>query len=262
MSRPRRARARASASPMRSVSTGACATRLLSRPPAGRGARRPGQGRREHPVAIGSRLRSPRWPGWREIAGSSRPSPATDRRSRRPWAAQLDEVLGGAGLALALLARIAALREEPRQVRLGDEHLARLRALVARDHAAALEHVYEPPGARVADAEPALDHRDRRGLRLHDQADRILQEVVLVRGELALALGLEVVPRLEQRVVEVRLALLRPVPDEARDLLLGHERALDPLQARGPDRPEQHVALAEQRLRPALVEDHPRVHLR
>src|SRR2546430_384254 len=44
-----------------------------------------------------------------------------------------------------------AATEDPRQIRLGDQHLARFRALVAGDDAAALEHVDQPAGAGVAD---------------------------------------------------------------------------------------------------------------
>ena len=43
------------------------------------------------------------------------------------------------------------------------EHLAGLRALVAGDHPAALEHVDQPPGAGVAEAQAALEHRGRGG---------------------------------------------------------------------------------------------------
>ena len=54
-----------------------------------------------------------------------------------------------------------AAAKHPRQLRVPDQHLARLRALVAGDDAAALEHVDEAAGARVAHPQPALDHRDR-----------------------------------------------------------------------------------------------------
>ena len=48
-------------------------------------------------------------------------------------------------------------RQDPRQVHLRDEHLARLGALVARDDPAPLEHVDQAAGARVADAQTALE---------------------------------------------------------------------------------------------------------
>src|SRR6516165_4749250 len=63
----------------------------------------------------------------------------------------------------------------------GDEHPARLRSLVARDDPAPLEHVDQPPGARVADPESPLEERDRSGLRLHDDVDRLVEERILVR---------------------------------------------------------------------------------
>jgi hypothetical protein len=50
--------------------------------------------------------------------------------------------------------------------------------------------------------------------------------------------------------------------DEAGDLLLGHERALQALKPRGAHRAEEHVTLAQQRLGSPLVEDHPRIDLR
>ena len=52
--------------------------------------------------------------------------------------------------------------------------------------AAALEHVDQAPGARVADAQAALDHRDRGGLRLDDEPGGLLEQVVLVGIEVAL----------------------------------------------------------------------------
>ena len=54
---------------------------------------------------------------------------------------------------------------------------------------------------------------------------------------------------------------LGPVLGDLGDLLLGHEGALDALQLRGAGGAEEHVALAEQRLGAALVEDHARVDL-
>src|SRR5204863_8647788 len=91
---------------------------------------------------------------------------------------------------------------------------------------------------------------------------RVLEEVVLVGRELAVALvRSRLLARGEQRLVELGLALAGPVADDPRDLVLGDEGALDPLQARGADRTEQHVALAEEALGAALVEDHPRVDL-
>ena len=125
-----------------------------------------------------------------------------------------------------------------------------LGAFVARDDAAPLEHVDQAPGPRVADPEAALDQRDRGGLGLDDHLDRLLQQRILVGVEVALGFGVlgRCLRRLEQRLVEVLLALAAALLDDQRDLLLGHERALEPLQAGGAERLEEHVALAEQAL--------------
>ena len=81
---------------------------------------------------------------------------------------------------------LAQRDQDARHVGLGDEHLTRLRALVAGDDASALQHVDQAPCARVADAQPALDHRDRGGLGLHDDPCRVRQQVILIGREVAL----------------------------------------------------------------------------
>src|SRR4051812_21658988 len=60
--------------------------------------------------------------------------------------------------ALILNGRAAAQR--PGQLGVADKHLPRLRALVPRDHAAALEHVDQASGSGIAHAQAPLDHRD------------------------------------------------------------------------------------------------------
>src|SRR5690349_9863998 len=93
---------------------------------------------------------------------------------------------------------------------------------------------------------------------------RRVEQRVLVRVELAVvvpALVLEHLRRLQQALVELLLALGTALLDDQRDLLLGHERTLEPLQARGAERLEEHVALAEQALGTGLVENHARVGL-
>ena len=67
--------------------------------------------------------------------------------------------------------------------------------------------------------------------------------------------------RLEQRRVELLLPLAAALLDDERDLFLADVRALDALEAGRAERLEEHVALAEEALRPALVEDHARVGL-
>ena len=76
-----------------------------------------------------------------------------------------------------------------------------------------------------------------------------------------LVLALEDLGRLEQRLVELLRALRAALLDDQRDLLLADVRALDALQPRRAERLEEHVALAEQRLRAVAVEDHARVGL-
>src|SRR2546428_11833849 len=60
---------------------------------------------------------------------------------------------------------------------LGDEHLAPLGALGWPHDAALLEKVEEPRRARIADLEPALEHRRRCLLVEHDEAHRLLVEL-------------------------------------------------------------------------------------
>ena len=62
-------------------------------------------------------------------------------------------------------------RGNPVELRLADEHAARLRAFVARDDPAALEHVDQSAGTRVADAQAPLDERDGCRLCLDDDFD-------------------------------------------------------------------------------------------
>src|SRR5204863_8022629 len=99
-----------------------------------------------------------------------------------------------------------------------DEHATRLRAFVRRDDPAALEHVDQAAGARVADAQATLKERDGGRLRLDDDLDRLLEQWILVRVEVAvevfvairrLALG-----RLEHRLVELLLPLRAALVDE------------------------------------------------
>ena len=82
-----------------------------------------------------------------------------------------------------------------------DQHAPRLRALVAGDDPAPLEHVDQAAGARVADPQAALEERDGRGLRLHDDLDRPVEQRVLVGVELAVVAVLLVggLGRLEER---------------------------------------------------------------
>ena len=126
------------------------------------------------------------------------------------------------------------LLQHARQVGLGDQHLAGLGALVARDHAAPLHHVDQPPGARVAHAQAPLEHRGGGGAHLHHGGDRVAEQVVLVGVEVAVGRPRPTprLDRLEQLLLELRLALAAPVLGQLLDLLLGDERALDARRAR------------------------------
>src|SRR5919106_1552410 len=155
------------------------------------------------------------------------------------------------------------VREHPLEVSLADQDAARLRALVAGNDPAPLQHVDQAPRARVADAQPALEQRDGGGLSLDDDLDRPVEEGILVRVEVLVAL-LPVpgrLRRLEQRLVQVLLALAPGLLDEESDLVLGDESALDALETGGPERLEEHVALAEEALGATAVEDHAAVRL-
>src|SRR3954452_9688436 len=139
-------------------------------------------------------------------------------------------------------------REHAREVGLGHQHLARLGALVARDHPAALEHVDQTAGARVAQPQAALEHRGRGGLHLGDEPDGVAQKRILVRVEAvvgAARLCRILLDLLEQLLAEVGLTLAPPALRELLDLGLVDERALDALQAGGADGREEHVAHAQ-----------------
>src|SRR5689334_9242872 len=93
----------------------------------------------------------------------------------------------------------AAASIRPRLLRLGvlvelrlvDEDAARLRAFIATDDASSLEHVDQPARPRVADAQPPLDEGHRRGLRLHDDLDRLVEQRIDVGVELAVRVVLD-----------------------------------------------------------------------
>ena len=118
---------------------------------------------------------------------------------------------------------------------------------------APLEHVDQPSGPRVADAQPALEQRHRRGLGGDDDLDRPVEQRVLVGVELAVvgvgAVG-EHLRGLEEGRVDLLLALHARLLDDERDLLLGHEGALDALQPGGAERLVEHVARSRAGSRP------------
>src|SRR3954447_3397581 len=147
-----------------------------------------------------------------------------------------------------------------RQRGLVHEHPPWLRAFVAGDDAAAFEHVDQTARSGVADAQAPLDQRDGCGLRLHDDLDRLVEQRILVGAEVAVrtaGLVLEYLRRLAQRLVELLRPLGPALLDDQRDLVLGHERALNALQARGAEWLEEHVALAEEAFGPRPGKEQP-----
>ena len=100
---------------------------------------------------------------------------------------------------------------EALELGLVDEHPPRLRALVAADDPAPLEHVDQPAGPRVADPQPALEQRDRRGLGRDDDLDRAVEQRILVRVELAVSSAspssAKTSRQLEEALVDLLLAL-------------------------------------------------------
>src|ERR1700728_112937 len=153
--------------------------------------------------------------------------------------------------------------EDAWNVPLSNQNLTRLRTLVTADDTATLEHVDQSPRTRVAEAQTALQHRGGGSLHFRHEPDRIAQQGILVGVELVVAalLRLGRLDLLEQLLAQLGLALLAPHVRQLRDLRLVYIRALDALQAGRSDRAEQHVALAEQRLRAVLLEDHARIGL-
>src|SRR5215204_7360388 len=110
-----------------------------------------------------------------------------------------------------------------------NQYASGFRSLITRDDATTLQHVDQATGARVADAQAALDQRNRRCLRLDDDLDRLLEQRILVRIEVVVTGGSVIGRRLrsfEERLVELLAALCARLFDEQGDLFLGHERAL------------------------------------
>src|SRR5207247_24248 len=121
-----------------------------------------------------------------------------------------------------------------REVVLGDEYLAGLRALVRRDDPAPLEHVDQPARAGVADPETALEQAHRGGLGGDDDLDRLVEQRILVGVELALvalAVAREGLRGVEVARVNLLLALPAHRLDDERHLLLRDVGALEALEA-------------------------------
>src|SRR5690348_10173854 len=141
--------------------------------------------------------------------------------------------------------------------------------VIRRAHDALLLHLLdEPRGAVVADAELALDPRDRRvARRRHDVHGLVVHIVVRLAAattaataEVAAAFAV-LVARLDDVQVVDRAALRLEELDDAVDLALVDVAAVQALRCRAAIR-EQHVAGTEQCLGAVLVEDRARVDLR
>ena len=114
--------------------------------------------------------------------------------------------------------------------------------------------------AREADPQPPLQQADGGGLGLDDDLDRLVEQRVLVRVELAVVVVgvLDRAPlgRLEQRLVELLLALVAALLDDQRHLFLATHAPWTRCRPARAERLEEHVPLTEQVLRPGAVEDH------
>ena len=139
-------------------------------------------------------------------------------------------------------------------------HGPRLRAFARPDDAALLEQVHQPPGARKADLQLALQHRGRAELAAHHELHRLTQQrlvLVLVaagRAEQPAAVATFVVT-LDAADVDHLGRLTPPMGNDLAHFFLADERALDALRDVGVPRQQQHVALADQLLGARLVED-------
>src|SRR4051812_29185281 len=119
---------------------------------------------------------------------------------------------------------VTLVRRNAFELVLGDEDATRLRPFVGRDDPAALEHVDEAAGPCVADAKPALEKRDAGSLGGDDDLDRLVEQWILVRIELAVfgvRLIHEHLRQLEERLVDLLLALDPRLLDDQGDLVLG-----------------------------------------
>ena len=119
-------------------------------------------------------------------------------------------------------------------------------------------------GAAVADPHAALQQRGGGLAELEDQADRIVEELIVgaLVGAFCVELAALVVLRCVEEALDVLgVALRLPEGDDAGDFLFRDKGGVHADQARGAWRQEEHVAAAEQRLGAVRVEDGARVGL-
>src|SRR5439155_17742097 len=131
----------------------------------------------------------------------------------------------------------------------GDEHLARLRAVARTDDAALLEDVHQAGGARVADAQAALEQRRGGAVELSHDADRVLEQSVADLLALSVLASLAFDGGLQDGELVLGLTLLAPEIRHPIELSL---RNVDALRAHGLrliGGEEEHVAAAQEFLR-------------
>src|SRR6266849_1662573 len=138
----------------------------------------------------------------------------------------------------------------------GHEDVAGLRALRHADDPPLLEQVHQPARPGETDLERALEHRRRAELRPHDELHRLAEQfLVLVALRAVRPLG----SLADDALDVVHVALPAAPADDRLDLALGHPGALDPPGAGGACVLVEEVAVADEPVGTALVEDHPAV---
>ncbi len=124
-----------------------------------------------------------------------------------------------------------------------------MRAVGGAYEAVALHHVDEVGGAAVADAEAALEERGAGFAELEDQADGVVEEVVVFLAGFAVAVGVFagfVLGAFEEAVDVLGFALGLPEFGDGGDFFFGDEGRVDALDAAGAGREVEHVAFAEE----------------
>src|ERR1039458_2619946 len=129
----------------------------------------------------------------------------------------------------------------------GFEDFAGLGAVGGTDQAIALHHVDEVGGAAVADAQAALQQRGAGLAELEDEADCVVEEIVVFLAGFAVAvefLAGVVLGPFEEAMDVLGLALGLPECGDRRDFFFGYKWRVDALDAAGAGRQVEHVSLA------------------
>ena len=150
----------------------------------------------------------------------------------------------------------------------GNEHGSRLRRPLGLGGDAAQRHfIHQPPRARIAHAQPPLEHADGNLPRVHGQLNRLGEHFVhrLARarrvGGCAAVLVGRGVHLLDHVLVVIRAVEAAHKLDDALHLVVGNEAALHARRLARALRRIEHVALAQQLFRAAGIEDRPAVDL-